>query len=316
MAEERDLNLDPLTHEPGAHPVGTGVGTAGGAVAGAVAGSMAGPAGTVVGGIAGAVAGGLAGKAAAESINPTAEDAYWRGNYLNEPYYRADRAYTDYGPAYELGWTGYGTYGGTFESAQDRLAGDWEARRRSSSLTWADAQPATRAAWNRVSAVRTGDVKGSLDNDDVVDVLNDLIETCRDGEYGFNACAEHAQGAMLKALFLRRAAECHHAHGELETQVRRLGGEPHQRGTAAAALHRGWVAVRGSMTGHSDQAMLDECERGEDAALARYRKALKQALPSDIRQIVEHQSQGVQRNHDQIKALRDQGRANAEAGKK
>ena len=30
-----DLNADPITGEPGAHPVGTGVGAAGGAAAGA-----------------------------------------------------------------------------------------------------------------------------------------------------------------------------------------------------------------------------------------------------------------------------------------
>lgn len=307
MAEERDLNLDPITREPGAHPVGTGIGAAGGAAAGAVAGSMAGPIGTAVGGVAGAVAGGLAGKAAAEGINPTAEEAYWRETYVQEPYYRADRSYDDYGPAYALGWASYGKYGGSFETVQDRLASDWELSRKSSSLGWAEAMPATRAAWNRAHGLQAAG--GTMSNDDVVDVLNDLIETCRDGEYGFNACAEHAEGAMLKALFLRRAAECHQAHGELETHVRRLGGEPNKRGTASGALHRGWVAVRGTLTGYSDQAMLDECERGEDTALARYRKALKQPLPSNVRQLVEYQCNGVQRNHDQIKALRDQEEA-------
>jgi len=40
-----DLNLDPLTDEPGSHPVGTGVGAAGGALAGAAMGAVAGPIG-------------------------------------------------------------------------------------------------------------------------------------------------------------------------------------------------------------------------------------------------------------------------------
>jgi hypothetical protein len=30
-----------------------------------------------------------------------------------------------------------------------------------------------------------------MDNDDVIDTLNKLIETCKDGEFGFRACAEH-----------------------------------------------------------------------------------------------------------------------------
>ena len=31
-----------------------------------------------------------------------------------------------------------------------------------------------------------------MDNSEVVDVLNDLIETSKDGEYGFTTCAERA----------------------------------------------------------------------------------------------------------------------------
>jgi uncharacterized protein (TIGR02271 family) len=67
-------NRDPITHEPGAHPVGTGAGAAAGGVAGAAAGSVAGPVGTGVGAAAGAVIGGLGGKAAAEKFNPTEGD--------------------------------------------------------------------------------------------------------------------------------------------------------------------------------------------------------------------------------------------------
>ena len=64
--------LDPITGEPGAHPVGTGVGAAaGGIAAGAEAGSVAGPVGTVFGAAVGAVAGRLVGKGVAEKIDPT-----------------------------------------------------------------------------------------------------------------------------------------------------------------------------------------------------------------------------------------------------
>lgn len=51
--------------------------------------------------------------------------------------------------------------------------------------------------------------------------------------------------------------------------------------------------------------MLNECERGEDAAVARYREALQQNLPHDIHAMVQRQFEGAQRNHDMIKALRD-----------
>jgi uncharacterized protein (TIGR02284 family) len=148
-----------------------------------------------------------------------------------------------------------------------------------------------------------------MTNDDIVDTLNDLIETCKDGEFGFTACAKHTSSAELRSSFLQRAAECQTAASELQPYVVQYGGKPDQSGSASGALHRGWVSVRGSLVGFTDQAMLDECERGEDAALARYRKALKQDLPGTLMAIVQRQEIGVQRNHDQIKLLRDRAKA-------
>ena len=88
-----------------------------------------------------------------------------------------------------------------------------------------------------------------------------------------------------------------------------LGGDVTDHGSAAGALHRGWVSVKSTLSTYDDKAVLEECERGEDNALARYRKALKKPLPAGVKLIVERQMQGVQRNHDQIKMLRDQFRA-------
>ena len=111
----------------------------------------------------------------------------------------------------------------------------------------------------------------------------------------------------LKTVFEERMRDCASSAAELASQVVRLGGTPEDSGTVGGTVHRGWVAVRDMLTSDSDNdlAVLEECERGEDTALASYRKALKEALPSDIRAIVERQMHGVQKNHDMVKALRD-----------
>lgn len=149
-----------------------------------------------------------------------------------------------------------------------------------------------------------------MNHDDIVDTLNDLIETSKDGEFGFTACAKHVKSADLRDLFLRRAEECRAAAAELQTLVVEYGGRPDSSGSATGALHRGWVAVRGSLAGYSDHGMLEECERGEDAALARYRTALrKEELPESVRAVIARQQLGVQQNHDQVKRLRDIAKA-------
>jgi hypothetical protein len=96
--------------------------------------------------------GGLAGKAAAESLNPTQEDAYWRDAYVREPYYVSGRTYEQYRPAYELGWSAVGRYDGDFDAVEPRLADDWRARHATGGLSWSDVRPATRAAWDRASS--------------------------------------------------------------------------------------------------------------------------------------------------------------------
>jgi uncharacterized protein (TIGR02284 family) len=244
---------------------------------------------------------------------PAGEADYWREAFSREPYYESGRSFEEYAPAYELGWVGYGLYGGDFDAANRVMANDWELRKGLSTLSWEQARPATRAAWQRAENARSYVTNGSASRDQVIETLNDLLENARDGELGFREAAEHTKTPSLSAVFGRRADTCRQAAAELQEQIERLGGKVDEGGTVTGAAHRVWVHIRGLFGGASDETMLNECERGEDAAVARYRKALKQNLPHDIHAMVQRQFEGAQRNHDMIKTLRDQARAEARA---
>ena len=163
----KDANRDPITGEKGAHPVGAGVGAAAGTVAGtaagvgaamaagAAAGTVAGPVGTavgaVVGGIVGGVGGGLAGKAVAERIDPTVEEAYWEENFASRNYAKND-GFEKYRPAYRYGAEACNRQGGrSFEDIENDLNRDWASNRGASNLTWKDARPAVRDAYERAA---------------------------------------------------------------------------------------------------------------------------------------------------------------------
>ena len=148
-----------------------------------------------------------------------------------------------------------------------------------------------------------------MDNKDTISVLNDLIETCKDGEKGFQECAEDLSRADLKSTMTQRAQDCAKGASELQQLVRSLGGDPETSTSVSADLHRRWIDLKSMVTGKDDLAILNECERGEDVALKSYRKALEKDLPMDVRSVVERQYLGVQRNHDQVRALRDAERA-------
>ena len=160
-------NRDPITGEPGAHPIGVGLGAAlGGAAAGAATGTIAGPIGTVIGAAVGAIVGGLAGKTAAESIDPTLEDAYWRENYATRPYVKPGAGYDDYGPAYKYGTEAYMRQPGrSFAQVETELARDWDKVRGKSTLEWERAKIATSDAWNRMSNSIERAIPGDSDHD-------------------------------------------------------------------------------------------------------------------------------------------------------
>lgn len=144
---------------------------------------------------------------------------------------------------------------------------------------------------------------------DVVSVLNHLIETCKDGQEGFKTCAEDIKNPELKAVFLKHSQECAQAALELQGEVTALGGEPETSTSVAGDLHRRWVDVKSIFTGKDEEAVLNEAERGEDVAKKAYKEALEKPLPASVYAIIERQYHGVQRNHDQVKALRNIARA-------
>ncbi len=151
-AADSGANRDPLSGEVGAHPIGVGLGAvAGGMAVGAAVGTVAGPIGTAIGALFGAVAGGLVGKGAAEMVEPTADDAYWRANYAQRAYAANHAAdWDDYEPAYRYGANHYNrNVGRGFDEVEEEMGKNWETVRGSSTLAWDVARYASADAWER-----------------------------------------------------------------------------------------------------------------------------------------------------------------------
>lgn len=147
------------------------------------------------------------------------------------------------------------------------------------------------------------------DASSILDVLQELIETCRDGETGYAHAASIVTDPELKSYFTEQSQERHRLIGELQ-QLAQRGGEPRPdtSGSVAGTLHRAWFEAKVDM-GLGDQSVLNSVESGEDAAKRAYEKALGFNLPEPVRMIIQRQAESVLRAHDHVRDLRDRDKA-------
>jgi uncharacterized protein (TIGR02284 family) len=144
-----------------------------------------------------------------------------------------------------------------------------------------------------------------MQNDDAISKLNHLISIAKDGVNGMSSAAESADNAQLKSTLSQLSQERNRVATQLQDAVRRLGGTPDESGTTLGAAHRAFMNVKEKVAGTSDEALLEECERGEDVAVREFSSALEGALPADVKQTVQGMLSQVRSSHDRIKQLRN-----------
>jgi len=156
LPPEGSRNADPISDQPGSHPIETGIGAAvGGAVTGMAVGSVAGPVGTAIGAAAGAIVGGLAGKGIGEAIDPTTEDNWLRDNFESRPYVKKDETFDTYHEAYCYGGQAESRYPGrSFDEIESDLKRDWGTAKTHGGMSWNHARDAIRDAHDRTIQLR------------------------------------------------------------------------------------------------------------------------------------------------------------------
>src|SRR5687767_3831809 len=140
-----------------------------------------------------------------------------------------------------------------------------------------------------------------MTNDKAISVLNNLIETCKDGEQGFRTAADGLASPEITSKFHQFARERAQMSRDLQAEVRRLGGDPERSGSMAGAVHRGWLDIKSVVTGKDDHAILVEAERGEDVAKSAYEGAMKENLPASAQTLVQQQAVKIRQVHDAVR---------------
>jgi uncharacterized protein (TIGR02284 family) len=134
----------------------------------------------------------------------------------------------------------------------------------------------------------------------------ELVETLKDGERGFASAAEKLRNDDRPewATTLQRFSEQRAGfHREIVAMGHEYGDDVDNSGTATAALHRGWIALKDALTGDDAGSVLGAAVTGEDHAVTEYEKALEQDLSAGFREVVTRQHAAIVAARDEVKAL-------------
>src|SRR5262245_14345329 len=142
-----------------------------------------------------------------------------------------------------------------------------------------------------------------MNNNEVIAILNDLIETCRDGQEGFRTAAENIRNSEFRRLFNIFSQQRAQFLTELQAEVHRLGGTPQTRGSVSGWFERGWVDIKGEVMDGGEEPIIAECQRGEEAAVDNYQKAIKADLPLDVQYVIKRQYMDIKDAFDRIRIL-------------
>jgi len=144
-----------------------------------------------------------------------------------------------------------------------------------------------------------------MNQNNVINVVENLIEACRDGEKGYKDAASHAKRTDLKTFFTEQGSQRARFADELQLELSRLGKpEKKESGSVGGAMHRAWIDTKVAVGG-GDKTILESVEKGEDSAKESYEKALTGALPANVLEIVRRQASSVVNAHDRVRDLRD-----------
>ncbi|QAA80635.1 PA2169 family four-helix-bundle protein [Aequorivita sp. H23M31] len=143
-------------------------------------------------------------------------------------------------------------------------------------------------------------------HEEIVNNLQDLLEKNYDAEKGFTKAMKDAKSPSLKNFLMKQAAQRSRFTTELTQELRNLNEEPKESGSFTGDLHRAWIDIKSSLAGNDDEAVLEECIRGEKSSADEYEEKLKKySFPPKISQVLQKQSGEIHQTLSRVKRLED-----------
>jgi uncharacterized protein (TIGR02284 family) len=147
-----------------------------------------------------------------------------------------------------------------------------------------------------------------MDYNKSVEALNTLIEINLARAKAYKIAYTKTDDNELQALFTRLQYDSEKCTADLGSELLLLGGTPIETTSISGRFHPAWMDIRAALIGQNQNAILQQCEYGEDIVVTTYKNVLQeqaQNLGRSQFMLVKTQSQLIRESHEEIKALRN-----------
>lgn len=143
-------------------------------------------------------------------------------------------------------------------------------------------------------------------HNELVKNLQELLEKNYDAEKGYKKAIVETKDENLKRFLKKQVVQRNHFATELDKIIRGLNEHPKEKGSTKGDLHRTWMNIKTKLSANKDEALLEECIRGEKASKKEYEEKLKKyKFPPSIAETLKRQLSEISTTVEKIKKLED-----------
>ena len=138
------------------------------------------------------------------------------------------------------------------------------------------------------------------------EALQGLLQKNYDAEKGFKKAISKTENDSLKEFLKRQAVKHNRFATELDREIRSLNEHPKEEGSFTGKLSRAWMDIKVAVSGDHDEAILEECVRGEKDSAKEYEEALDENnFAPHLEEVLKKQLSDIKTMIAEVKSMED-----------
>lgn len=123
-----------------------------------------------------------------------------------------------------------------------------------------------------------------------IDALNDLLQKNVDARRGYEKARSGVDQSIFESYLTDKVTQRQAFIEALTQEIIALGGSPKRETTVKGSLHHAWIDIKSALASDNEEAVFEECVRGEKNSLETYNELLQDtSWPASTKDMIQHQ---------------------------